>query len=99
MIHGGVSDTSISKQVRNRSGGMVSVPRRRVKNESRHPRAIAFFKVGWDQLASSAGPPSRNVEKSWWVGEAPLLPPYRFRRLNKAMAPSGLTLALADAAG
>ncbi len=30
--------------------------------------AIAFFIVGWDQLASSAGPPSENVEKSRWAG-------------------------------
>ena len=27
-------------------------------------RAITFFNVGWDQLASSAGPPAGNVEKS-----------------------------------
>ncbi len=33
-------------------------------------RATAFFNVGWDQLASSAGPPSENVEKSWWAGAA-----------------------------
>ena len=25
---------------------------------------------GWDQLASSAGPPSGNVKKSWWAGAA-----------------------------
>ena len=30
--------------------------------------AITLFNVGWDQLASSAGPPSGNVEKSWWAG-------------------------------
>ena len=33
-------------------------------------RAIAFFKVGWDQLASSAGPPKGNVVKRWWAGAA-----------------------------
>ena len=33
-------------------------------------RAIACFKVGWDQHASSAGPPSENIEKSWWAGAA-----------------------------
>ena len=33
-------------------------------------RAIALFNVGWDKLASSAGPPSGNVEKSWWAGAA-----------------------------
>jgi len=37
---------------------------------SRSDRAIAFFKVGWDQLASSAGPPAENVENYWWAGAA-----------------------------
>ena len=30
---------------------------------SNQTRAIAFFKVGWDQLASSAGPPAGYVEE------------------------------------
>ena len=33
-------------------------------------KAIAYFKVGWDQLASSAGPPPEIVEKPWWAGAA-----------------------------
>ncbi len=33
-------------------------------------KAIALFNVGWDQIASSAGPPSGNVENSWWAGAA-----------------------------
>jgi len=33
-------------------------------------RAIAYFSVVWDQLASSAGPPLGNVEKFWWAGAA-----------------------------
>ncbi len=28
------------------------------------------FNVGWDQLASSAGPPSENVAMTWWAGAA-----------------------------
>ncbi len=27
-----------------------------------------FLNVGLDQLASNAGPPSENVENSWWAG-------------------------------
>ncbi len=33
-------------------------------------KAIAIFKVGWDQLASSAGPPSGNIQICWWAGAA-----------------------------
>ena len=42
------------------------------------PRAIACFKVGWDKLASSAGPPSKSLLKNavGRRGEAPLVPPY-----------------------
>ena len=40
------------------------------KAQSSFGGAIAFFKVGWDQLASSAGPPSSNVENCWWAGAA-----------------------------
>ena len=62
-----------------------AVGRRRNPTQQRF-RAIAIFNVGWDQLSSSTGPPSENVEKSWWVGEAPLVPPRRFCRPNKPTA-------------
>ena len=45
-------------------------------------RAITCFNVGWDQLASSAGPPSKNHGGP--ALEALLVPPYSFRRPNKA---------------
>ncbi len=51
-------------------------------------QAIAVFNVGWDKLASSAGPPCRK-HREILVGrrsETPLVPPYMFRRPNKAMA-------------
>jgi len=40
-------------------------------------RAIAFIKIGWDQLVSSAGPPCRKQReiRVGWRGEAPLVPP------------------------
>ena len=41
-------------------------------------KAIAFFKVGWDQLASSAGPPSGSIENSRWA--------YILPRFIKALA-------------
>ena len=53
---------------------------------SRDFRANDFFKVGWDQLASSAGPPKRNVVNRWWAGEAPLVPPYFLPSFKKALA-------------
>ena len=45
------------------------------------------FHVGWDQLASSAGPPFRKHReiRVGRRGEAPLVAPYRFRSPNKAM--------------
>jgi hypothetical protein len=42
----------------------------RAESESTRRRAIAVFNVGWDQLASSVGPPSGIVEKSWWASAA-----------------------------
>ena len=44
-------------------------------------KAIGFFNVGWDQLASSAGPPSLSVNTTCYsamvgrCGETPLVPP------------------------
>ena len=50
------------------------------------PRAIAFFNVGWDQLASSAGPPKAKCRKMMVGrrGEAPLVPPYILPNFKKA---------------
>ena len=40
------------------------------------PRAIGFFNVGWDQLASSAAIRKRRELMVGLRGEAPLVPPY-----------------------
>ena len=62
---------------------------RAVRNEySGACQGHRLFHVEWDKLASSAGPPCRR-HREIMVGrrdEAPLVPPYKFRRPNKAMA-------------
>ena len=46
--------------------------------------AVAFFKVGWDQLASSAGPPSAITMFFWWAGASKRR--WSHPKLKKAMA-------------
>ena len=57
-----------SVRLRTQSGRIVAITPIAGKGAFCEPSTTAFFGVGWDQLASSAGPPSCDHGKSWWAG-------------------------------
>ena len=56
------------------------------------PKQVCSSGRGWDQLASSAGPPLRIVEKIWWADAAKRrpVPPTDFAAPTKQLGPQQL---------